>query len=374
MNISILHLIESGGMYGAESVIINLSCELRDQGHKNVIGCFTYKSMPKPEIGQKAILKGLETVYFELKNKIDLNLIKLIVKYCKENDIFLLHAHGYKPSIYCFIINLIYKIPYIITCHSWYSENYKHQIYLLCELVSMLQAKKIAAVSTEIGNNLRKTFIPTRLIKIIPNGIKIASHCKSISYNNKLRQELGLQQESLIVGNIGRLITPKNQTMFIRAATSTLKMVKNIEFIIVGDGPLWKNLNLLISALGIKKRFHLMGYRENITDILELIDIFVFPSLNEGLPMALLEAMYFRTAIIASNVGEIPMIIKSGFNGILINSPVSSEKLSKKIALLINNKELRMYLSNNAYDTVCKNYSSARMANAYLDVYQNIKH
>jgi glycosyltransferase involved in cell wall biosynthesis len=366
----ILHLIDSGGLYGAESVVINLSRELERQQCRSLIGCFTYKGKRKPDIGTKAESLGLETIYFNLRNKFDLIRTTQIASFCRANGITLIHAHGYKASLYCLLLKLFFNIPYVITNHLWFSNDFSVWFYHLTERISMLFASNIIGVSQEIVDDLIKKGVPRRKVQLIDNGIDILSYSQNQVIDEiNLRKELGLRQDSFIIGSLGRLTAQKDYKTFVQAAAEVLKSGRNIEFIIAGDGPLESELKSLTERLGIQKNFHFLGFRNDTIPILNLMDIFVLSSLDEGLPMAMLEAMAARRPVVSTRVGGIPKVISDGYNGMLINSE-DFVQLKEKLLFLINNPEKSKLLGNLAYQTVFNNYSLGKMTNRYLKIYE----
>jgi glycosyltransferase involved in cell wall biosynthesis len=365
-------MIDSGGLYGAENVIINLSLGLEKQNCRSLIGCFKLKGKEIPDIGTKAESLGIETVYFNLKNKFDPKCTSEIASFCKANGITIIHSHGYKPSLVCLLLKLFYKIPYVITCHLWYSNDLSLRIYHLIERISMLFASHVIGVSEKIVDDLKKRRVPKQKIQLVDNGVDALSYSKDkMSNEMDFRKELGLRKDSFIIGSLGRLTEQKDYKTFIQAAAEVLKIGKNIEFIIAGDGPLRSELNSLTEFLEIQKNFHFLGFRNDTARILNLMDIFVLSSLDEGLPMAMLEAMAARRPVVATRVGGIPKVIRDGSNGMLINTGDYGQ-LKEKLLFLIGNPERRKIFGDLAYDTVINNFSCERMTNRYIEIYKTI--
>jgi glycosyltransferase involved in cell wall biosynthesis len=366
----VLHLIDSGGLYGAENVVINLSSGLKKEGHRSVIGCFSYPNKARPDIAAKAQSLGLETVIFELKNKFDFFCAHTIAAYCKKNNIALIHSHGYKPSLFCLTLKMFYRMPYVVTCHLWYVRNARLQIYVFLEKISMLFASRVIGVSEEITGQLQKAGIRNNKLKTILNGIDLAVSGTAEPYDEtRLRSSLGLRKNSFIIGSLGRLTEQKDYGTFIRAAAELLKERQDIEFIIAGNGELQANLAEFSQQLGIADRVHLLGFRDDKEALLRLMDIFVLSSLDEGLPIAMLEAMGLRLPVIVTKVGGIPKVIKNGENGILIEKQ-NPLQLAEAILLLINNDHMKESLGDNAFKTVRDRYSNERMTAEYIEEYR----
>lgn len=370
--ISVLHLIDSGGLYGAENVIINLSTGLQNRGHRGVIGCICYTGKLKPEVGMRAEELGLDTVFFEMKNKIDFTCVEKIAHYYKENKIQIIHSHGYKPSFICFLIKLFYRIPYIITCHLRYLNHFRLKVYGFLEKLFMFKAEAVVGVSQAIINDLKRAGVPSKKLILINNGINTEMLSRSSKGSLKeLRQKLSLEKDSFVIGTLGRLTEQKDHKTFIKAASELLKEELDVEFIVAGEGHLKNELISLTKKLGIDNRFHFIGFQKEIPSILKLMDIFVLSSLDEGLPIALLEAMAARRPIVSTAVGEVPHVIEDGVNGKLFKKS-DFVQFKNNLICLKRNSDLRKKLSINAFCLVREKYSNEKMAEEYIKTYNTV--
>ena len=371
-NLNILHLIDSGGLYGAENVIINLSTCLKKRGHRSVIGSFLYDGKPKQEVGVRAADLGLDTAFFYMNNKIDIAVVTKIARYCKQNGIQIIHSHGYKPSIMCFVINLIYGIPYVVTCHLWYLRNLRLRIYAYLEKLTMFKAKAIIGVSQDIVNRLEKVGVPSKKLSLIHNGIDVDLYSKvEASSAIELRNRLGLQKNSFIIGSLGRLTEQKDYKTLVKAASEILKEENDVEFIVAGEGHLKKELISLTKQLEIETKFHFVGFQKEIPCLLTLMDIFVLSSLDEGLPMALLEAMAAKRPIVTTAVGAIPTLITEGVNGRIIHQKNAMHIKNILLSLKIDSEQ-RTQLAKSAFNLVNSMFSNDQMTKNYLDIYAPI--
>lgn len=140
---------------------------------------------------------------------------------------------------------------------------------------------------------------------------------------------------------------------------------------IIGEGSEEAGLKAMVKELGIGERVIFTGKRLDVPNLLMMIDIFVLPSLKEGLPMALLEAMAAKKAVIASAVGEIPTVIVNGHNGLMI-PPCDSKAIENSLCLLLGRPDQREILGRNARRTVEEHYSARRMTEAYCKIYEAI--
>jgi glycosyltransferase involved in cell wall biosynthesis len=201
----------------------------------------------------------------------------------------------------------------------------------------------------------------------INNGIDFDKFNANEDLINK-RKELGFNSSDFIIGTIGRLDPVKNHERLLQAFKEALLVYKNIRLLIVGDGDQKETLCGQAKILGIYPQVKIVGFRNDVNEILSIIDIFILPSLSEGLSLALLEAMAAAKPIIASNVGGNREAIKNGHNGLLV-SPLSIQEILNAILDLYNNRELGIQIGNNAYIDAKEKYSLSHMADQYMHIY-----
>lgn len=158
------------------------------------------------------------------------------------------------------------------------------------------------------------------------------------------REKLGIDKKTKLILNVGELSKRKNQQALIHA----LHMISNDHFVcyICGEGKLHQSLQHLINEMGMNQKIKLLGFRNDIEQILQAADLFVFPSLQEGLPVALMQAMAAGTSIICSNIRGNVDLIHNGENGYIVNCH-DIKDLAKKIFYLLNNKDKCQYFYKN---------------------------
>jgi glycosyltransferase involved in cell wall biosynthesis len=212
--------------------------------------------------------------------------------------------------------------------------------------------------------------IPEDKIRVIDNGISLDRFEKRVE-TKKMKTQLGLGEKTRVIGTIGSLVIEKGHIYLLEAARQILDVVKDLKFLIVGDGPLRKALEEKSEELGIKKDVIFMGQRKDVPELLTVMDIFVLPSIKEGLPVALLEAMAAKRPIVATRVGAIPRVIESKDIGILVE-PKDISGLREALAGLIDDPEKMNLLARGGFDRVSMDFSSDGMCKHYLKLYNEI--
>ncbi|MEK6590553.1 MAG: glycosyltransferase family 4 protein [Nitrospinota bacterium] len=211
---------------------------------------------------------------------------------------------------------------------------------------------------------------PPEKFLTIHSGVEIGRFLGvSTQDTEKIRNEFHIPNTYLIVGTVGRLTEVKGHTYFINAASEVLKDIKNIKFMITGDGPLKPDLKREADLLNISDEILFTGWRGDIPALLSVLDIFVLPSLNEGMGKVLIEAMLLKKPVIASRVGGIPDLIRDGENGILVK-PASPHGLAGAMLSLIKSEDKRKEMGLCGRG-IAESYSSEKMVQNIERLYED---
>ncbi len=188
----------------------------------------------------------------------------------------------------------------------------------------------------------------------------------------QLRQSLGVEEDTPLVGMACRLVTQKGVNYGLVGFKLVADEFPNAHLVIAGDGPLRQQLEYEARAMDIHQRTHFLGWRDDVPQIMAGLDIFLAPSLWEGFGLVLLEAMSKRLPIIASNVSAIPEVVADGETGILV-PPRDSEAIAQALRLLLADKALRRHLGLVGEDRLETHFSVGRMADETLNLYRQVK-
>ncbi len=284
-------------------------------------------------------------------------IIKTLTLIRKSKRFDLIHAHtGIYPMIGGFILSKLLRIPFFITCHgSDIRINRKNTVLKLIQNYIFQRSKCVIVVSNELKTIL-KDEIRNLSIEIVPAGVDKNSF-KDLphKWSNKTRVKV------LFVGNLRKIKNPK----IILEALKKLKQYEfNIELIMIGTGPLYEALKVFCNQYDLTNVIFIPQVpHKNLHQYYKKADLFVMPSLSEGTPLALLDAMASGLPIIASKIGGISDLIKNNYNGILIE-PTNIDLLVDKIKYLIENPEIAEKLGKNAqkssnlisWDIITKNH------------------
>ncbi|MCL2659508.1 MAG: glycosyltransferase family 4 protein [Acidobacteriaceae bacterium] len=363
----IFHVISSGGMYGAEAVILNLSHALNERSHQSVVGVFANSSKLNLSLHHRAKSEGLESHAIPCMGRLDRSAIAGVRELALSTGADIVHAHGFKADIYAWCALRRSAVPLVSTCHTWYDLDPVVSFYGKVDRLILRRYDAVVAVSDVAKERLLSAGVDGRKVRIIRNGIDPRPFA---SARPSLRK--GARGEGdPVVGFAGRLSQEKGCDLFVRAAVRVLASVPNAKFIMAGDGPEREALERLIDHLGARGSVSLVGRRDDMPSVYASFDIAVLPSRDEGLPIAVLEGMASGLPWVAAAVSEVPKIITDGESGLLVPAE-DVEALAAKIVALLNNAEERCRLGEGARRRVEKEFSVDRMVSEYLDVYQQV--
>jgi glycosyltransferase involved in cell wall biosynthesis len=211
--------------------------------------------------------------------------------------------------------------------------------------------------------------ISAAIITVVPNGIDASDYSNPVD-KEKTREQLGIPSGSIVAGTLSSLSSEKGLDFALKAMAKAKMGATNLHLLIVGDGPESENLQSLTKLLGLGESVTFTGRRSDVNTLLSAMDIFLLPSLNEGLPMALLEAMAAQKAVIASAVGDVATVV-SAESGILIES-ANVEQLSTAILSLANDKLAVENYGRNAKKRIEDHFSSLAMARTTASIYNDV--
>lgn len=290
-----------------------------------------------------------------------------LVSFIRNNKIDLIHAHGARVNLWGSIASLMTGVPIIATEHGIDLWRGRKHIFNMLDRLSAKVNKLRVGVSPAVCEMLKAHGIGHDKVVCINNGIDVERFNISIDVNAKKR-ELGIPIDARVIGTVGRLVEQKGHRYLLEAAKIVLKELSDTRFIIVGDGQLRYELEEQALSLGIKEEVIFTGQRDDIPELMAIMDIFVLPSITEGLPLVLLEAMAARKPVVASSVSGIPYVIEADINGLLVPAQ-DIKSLSDKIICLLKDGHKAESLASQGLRTVTDKYNARDMVAKYESVY-----
>lgn len=359
MNIALM--LESDGPGGAEKVLVYLAEGLRERGHA------VFPVGPADGCGWLAAQfreRGFSPETFAVTRRFDPSCVRGLGQLFKQRSIDVVHSHEFGMAVYGGVASAISRRPHVITMHGgrYYDSNSRRRAALRWALRF---SRAGVAVSRATRAHIEESLgLPSGSLHVVYNGMHFDPGDRSL-----VRAELGLADDALLIVAIGNLYEVKGHAYLIRALKRLGSVsVGSPHLAIAGRGEEEGALRSLTTELGIDDRVHFLGFRDDVKDILAAADVYAMPSLSEGHPLALLEAMFARKAIIASAVGGIPEVVSSGETAVLV-PPGDSEALAAALPELLANSKLRTRLAEAAHRHAQSRFSVQAMAEEYERIY-----
>jgi len=365
-----MHIRDSHGIYGAERVILTLGKNIDKERYKFMILCMRRKDGGSEELMNKARRFGIQVIPVDVNGRIDLGALTRMRKIFKNNKISIIHSHDYKSDLYGLIASINLGIKQIVTVHGSTRDSLKKKLYLfITEQFIYRFVDRLIAVSEEIFQSLRK-YHPPKRIELVQNGIDL-----SVVENEKEGGEgedaFSISNEHKVFGVIGRLFPDKGHRFFLEALSRVVMNHPSVMALIVGDGPARNEIAGQVRKLKLENCVQLCGVWSDMKRIYDKIDFLVIPSLREGLPYTLLEAMAYKVPVLASTVGDIPRLVQEGVTGYLV-PPGDTEALVKGMNQLLTDPEKSKEMAEKAHFLVMGRFSADRMVSKTEEVYAKI--
>ena len=344
--INVLHVIDKLSMDGTNpsscAILLDEWISCLEPDRFNWAVCTLRNPDPAGKLLEK---KGVRVYYFGY-GKFSFKNITGILNLIEKEKADILHLHGYSAANFGRIAGRRKGIINVVHEHA-VLRTLPHQY--MADLILRNYTDAGIAVSESVKDfMIASRSIPPKKIRVIWNGINIDKFKKSDHKDiKKKRQELGIPENVHIVGTITRLRKEKGTEYFIKAVPSILGEFSDVYFLIVGDGSLRTQLESLTMELNISDKVRFLGFRNDIVELLSLFDINVIPSLTEGFPLSLVEAMALGNVIVATEVGGMKEIAEDGKNVLFVH-PKNPLEIGEKVKLLLRNTKLSETLSISA--------------------------
>jgi sugar transferase (PEP-CTERM/EpsH1 system associated) len=362
-----MEVVLSMSMGGLENMVINLLRSMDREIYDPVICTFS----PHGELEDEAEKMSVP-VYRELKKveAWDRSLAFRMRSLCRKLNIDIVHTHNFLPYFYAGIGAKLAGTPGLV--HTVHSNIRKKQPHLIrAERWLSRFTDRIVSDSEKVNHELvHRDDISQDKIDIILNGIDTNRFRPDIK-GDKIRAELDIPAEAPIIGTVARLARVKDIPTLLQAFQYLHVDAPKAHLVIVGDGPDRGDLEKAAGELGIAGFTHFLGNRNDTYELLPSIDVFVLPSLSEGLSLTILEALSSERPVIATDVGGNPEIIVDGENGLLI--PVGKpEILAEKITDFLLNKAFAISCGRAGREKVKRIFSLQVMVDRYEDVFADV--
>ncbi|HUL00447.1 MAG TPA: glycosyltransferase [Nitrospirota bacterium] len=372
--VNILFVMLQMEMGGAERLVYNLARKLdRNLFNPSVAWFFGDRILKE--------YKDLDIALYHIpkKKRIDLSAMQNLGDVISKNKIEIVNAHHFMPMVYSFYGSKIKnRSSLIYTEHSeWEIEQISWKWRMMGRYI-LKRSDAAVGVSVQVSRAIQEklNFEQSKIFTIL-NGVNLVSSTKG-SDRMVLRKELGLSTDDKVIGIVANFRRVKNHIFLLKAFSELLRDFNNVKLLLVGQGFDFDPENSeteirhFINEKGLTENVKMLGYRSDIPELLNVMDIFCLTSLKEGLPISLIEAMSAGRPVIGTDVEGIREVIIPGKNGFLVstNDVVS---FKKSLLALLNNEEMCHEMGNESRLLAANTYSLERCVRQYQDMFMTIK-
>jgi glycosyltransferase involved in cell wall biosynthesis len=355
----IAEMLESDGPGGAELVELRLAMALRDRGHTIVpVG----PSMGCGWLAAQFRQSGFDPQTFTLRRPLDWQCLTGMIDLLRRARVDVVHSHEFTMAVYGAAAARWLKVPHIITMHGsqYVTSKWRRQVLLRWAFRS---SAATVAVSQDTKRHLEKELgLAERVLRVVPNGVPARAGNRAA-----VRQELGVSDDHVVLLAVGSLVPRKGHAVLIEAL-ATLGAGQWM-LAIAGGGAERDRLSALAEERGLARQVRILGHREDVPDLLAAADVFVMPSLWEGLPLALLEAMLAGKAVVASRTSGIPEAVTDGVDG-LLTTPGDVAELASALRTVLQDPGRRAALAAAAQQRALTAFTLDAMADGYEAVFR----
>ncbi len=368
----VLWLIDSLGPGGAESLMPALLKELQAQGIEPAV-CFFQARAGNPIAGKLEEL-GIRVdpvLVRNMRNPFDLGRIMRYIRQCRPD---IVHTQLETADALGTLAASLLGIPSVSTVHTLELPSRRFRKFwrnLVRWTVLKFLSKRVIVVSEVARRHYLKLGFNDSKLLTIYNGIEPGNFGFEQGDRPGKAAVFGVPDDSLVITSVAVLREAKGIQYMLRALPELVARFPRLRYVIVGDGNYRPDLEELSKALGMSEHVVFMQYRNNIPEILAASDLFVYPTLNDALPTALLEAMAARLPIAASCVGGVPEILQNELTGLLV-PPADHAELAHACLRLLLDPALAQRLASDACKSVRERFDVRRQAAQLINLYRQV--
>jgi glycosyltransferase involved in cell wall biosynthesis len=345
---------------GPDKTILNSPRFLAASGYRNL--CLYLHPPDDPgfdKIRQRANARQAPLIGVPDRGPLDWRVFSEALNVCRRERVRIWHGHDYKTNLLGLLLRPFWPMRLVTTVHGWVDYSNRLPLYYRLDRLCLPRYEKVLCVSEDLYLRCRECGVPARRCELLENGIDLDEYRRQRS-TAEAKARLGLTKR-FVVGAAGRLSEEKGFDLLIRAADRLTRDGLDLTLLIIGEGPQREALQGLIERLGLSDRVRLLGYRSDLPEWYQAMDVFALSSLREGLPNVLLEAMALEVPVVSTRLDGVRRLVADGDSGLLVE-PGSAEQLAAAMGRLLTDEALRGRLARAGCSTIEQRYSfAARM-------------
>jgi glycosyltransferase involved in cell wall biosynthesis len=368
--LKVLHLLATMPVGGAEDLVAAIVRGLDPQRFTVAVATLG----PPGPVGRELRAQGHEVVSLglDIKRTSAWRVVGAVRRLLKADPPDILHTHLYHPNLYGRLGSLGLGLTGVVAAvHNSYTRVKFHR--RLWNFLLGWATDRVLVGSAQVWQDVRRyDGVPASRLTLMPYGIPLDEPDPPLS-REAARERLGLPAGALVIGAVGRLEEQKGHAHLLAALPEVRREILDLVVLLVGEGRRQEDLRRQVRDLGLEGTVRFLGTRRDLPEIFRALDLFVQPSLWEGLPLALLKAMGAGLAVVATRVSGSREAVTDGVNGCLV-APGDPQALARAILDLHRQPETRRRLGDAARRTVAERYSLEamlqRLEELYLDLWR----
>jgi len=356
---------------GPEKTILNSPRYLARHGYRGVCAYMHPPGDPGIETLRKRAGR-LEAPLWEFADRgiWDLRVVSRLLRKCRQQRVAIWHGHDYKSNAIGLLLRRFWPMKLVTTVHGWVHYTKRSPLYYTVDRFCLKYYERVLCVSEDLLERCAAAGVRREALTLVPNAIDTVRYRPTTS-GAAAKERIGAARNRVLIGAVGRLAAEKGFDTLILAVDRLLTEGHSVDLWIAGEGKDRARLERLIVERSQPERFRLLGYRGNVRELLEAMDVFALSSLREGLPNVLLEAMAMEVPVVATSVAGVPRLVRDGTTGLLVE-PQSIDELADALRRLVEEAPLRERLAAYARRVVEEEFSFERRMEDVAGIYDAV--
>jgi glycosyltransferase involved in cell wall biosynthesis len=361
---TILHVIDTTGPGGAETVFIDLADRLRQRGYRSVV-CIRGPGW----VCDQLRARGLTPYIVDAKGSFNWRFLRELLRIIRRENVDVIQSHLLGSNVYCAMAGLIARKPVIATFHGMVDVGPNERFRGAKLWLMNRGVRRFVAVSKNLRDAIeREGLLDASRCDIIYNGIDLARYGRTDS--RELRQRLGLGDDAVLVGSLGNVRPAKAYDLLIRAARRVIDQRPEVHFVIAGDAKntLHKKLAALADELGVADHIHFIGFCDDSAGYLAQLDYFLLTSSSEGLSIATIEALATGLPAVVTRCGGPEEIVTPEQDALMVG--IDADAVAAGVLQLLSDGELAKRLGEQGVQTAQSRFGMDAMLRGYGGLYE----
>jgi len=364
---NVLHLISPTGFYGAERWILALASQMGGERGRCEFAITSENPEQNFEVYERYPASAGSKYRLEMTGRFDFSIVKRLASLISDQQIDIVHTHGYKSDIIGYLAARRADIACVSTPHGFgYDIDIKLRLFIRIGGYFLRRFNRVVPLSEELADEVRKMGVKESQIRLIENAADF-DEIDAVVASSKSANSSSVRR----IGYVGQLISRKQIDQLINVFARLCENEPNLELIIAGEGDQRTALENQASTLECRDKIKFLGYVEDRLTLMQSFDMFVMTSASEGIPRSMMEALAMSLPTVAYDIPGVDVLIDHGVTGLLatLNDQVA---LEANMASLISDPNKAKQLGAEARKHVEYRFSAGRMALEYYDLYKDL--